>query len=184
MHRAPAGLLQRIASSNPGSLASADSQPARRPFKAGLRVSPTEFGADPTGRKDSWAAINSALQVCLNQSKISPNGNFPGDTSFGNGKSIRDMGGCDIDLGGGEYRISQPIVLPEYNANMQFGRGSIVAAPGFVGDFLFVIGIKGSCRVPQGSCNIDINFPGDTTSTHFTGWGRITRTLTAGGCGL
>lgn len=42
---------------------------------------------------------------------------------------------------------------------MQFGRGSLVAAPDFVGDFLFVVGIKGSCQVPQGSCNININFP-------------------------
>jgi hypothetical protein len=109
--------------------------------------------------KDSWDALNACIGVCLNQSKLSPNGNFPGDTSFGNGKAIRDMGGCDIDLGGGEYRISKPLVLPEYNANMQFGRGSLVASPEFVGDFLFIIGIKGSCRVPQGSCNIDINFP-------------------------
>jgi hypothetical protein len=109
--------------------------------------------------KDSWDALNACIGVCLNQSKLSPNGNFPGDTSFNNGKAIRDMGGCDIDLGGGEYRISKPLTLPEYNANMQFGRGSLVASPEFVGDFLFIIGIKGSCRVPQGSCNIDINFP-------------------------
>lgn len=69
------------------------------------------------------------------------------------------MGGCDIDLGGGEFRISRPLVLPEMNANMQFGRGSLVASPDFAGDFLFVVGVDGSCEVPQGSCNIDINFP-------------------------
>jgi hypothetical protein len=45
------------------------------------------------------------------------------------------------------------------NANMQLGRGSLVATPGFEGDFLVVVGVKGSCKVPQGSCNIDINFP-------------------------
>ena len=45
--------------------------------------------------------------ACLNQSKLSPNGNFPGDTSFGNGRAIRDMGGCDVDLEGGEYLISK-----------------------------------------------------------------------------
>ena len=42
---------------------------------------------------------------------------------------------------------------------MQFGHGTLVAMPDFEGDFLFVIGIDGSCKVPQGSCNIDINFP-------------------------
>ena len=159
IHRAPAELLNRIAASNPASLD--HRAPARKPFTTGLRVSPAALGGDPTGRKDSWAALNAALNVCLNQSNISPNGNFPGDTSFGNGKAIRDMGGCEIDLEGGEYRISKPLVLPEYNANMQFGHGSLVAGPEWKNqsDFLFVIGIQGSCIVPQGSCNIDINFP-------------------------
>ena len=45
------------------------------------------------------------------------------------------------------------------NANMQFGFGSLVAAPNFDGDFLFVIGEEGACKYPQGSCNLDINFP-------------------------
>ena len=66
------------------------------------------MGADPTGQKDSWEALNAALGVCLNQSKLSPNGNFPGDTSFGNGHAVRDMGGCNIDLSGGEYTLLAP----------------------------------------------------------------------------
>ena len=160
-HNAPRDLIGRIAHSNPATLDAA--APARRPFSAGLSVVPTDFGADPTGRKDSWAALTAAMGACLNQSKLSPNGNFPGDTSFGNGKAIRDAGGCSVDLSGGEYRISQPLVLPEYVANMQFGHGSLVASPDFKGDvhgaFLFVIGTKDSCNVPQGSCNIDVNFP-------------------------
>ena len=65
--------------------------------------------------------------------------------------------------GGGEYRISRPLILPEMNANMQFGHGSLVASPDFDAGsdpaFLFVVGVEGSCRIPQGSCNIDINFP-------------------------
>ena len=92
---------------------------------------------------------------------------------------------------GGEYRISRPLRIPEMNANLQFGRGSLVADPtwnpGEDPNFLFIIGNAGgckcvqlskqfapafnmmcrlsngasacNCRVPQGSCNIDINFP-------------------------
>ena len=100
------------------------------------------------------------------------------------------MGGCSIDLEGGEYRISKPLVLvrtpasaplcrsspvlhdgrgmlllqPEMNANMQFGHGSLVAAPDFEGEFLFVVGVKGSCHIPQGSCNIDVSHPPSPTA--------------------
>jgi hypothetical protein len=59
------------------------------------------------------------------------------------------MGGCTVDLEGGEYLISSPLVIPEYNANMEFGHGSLVASKDFQGDFMIVIGIQGSCNVPQ-----------------------------------
>ena len=159
VHRAPLDLLNRIAQSNPATLRHDD--PPLRPLKVGgLRLSPEQFGGDPTGQRDSWAALTEALHHCLNQSTVSPNGFFPGqdtEPSFG---PIRDMGGCHIDLNGGEYLISQPLKIPEMNANMQLGGGSLVAGPGFPDDsFLIVVGVKGSCRVPQGSCNIDINFP-------------------------
>ena len=52
--------------------------PQRRPFVRGLRVTPSAFGGDPTGRRDSYAALNAALAHCLNQSALSPNGFFPG----------------------------------------------------------------------------------------------------------
>ena len=71
------------------------------------------------------------------------------------------MGGCAIDLEGGEYLISKPLVLPEFYANMQMGRGSLVASADFTGDFLLRIGVNGSScmHLPQSSCNIDINLP-------------------------
>lgn len=169
-HHAPSHLINRIASSNPaalrggvGAVEDGWRRPAR-PFTAGLRVTPVSMGADPTGRTDSWSALNACIDHCLNQSKISPNGFFPGQDSTPSFGPIRDMGGCDIDLEGGEYLISRPLILPEFNANMQFGHGSLVASKSFVADpeagaFLFVIGKHGSCHIPQGSCNIDINFP-------------------------
>ena len=109
--------------------------------------------------KDSTEALNKAIAVCVAQAALSPNGNFPGDTSFNNGHAIRDAGGCEVNLEGGEYLISETLLIPEYVANMNFGWGSLVASRSFQGDFMVVIGKMDSCRVPQGSCNIDINFP-------------------------
>ena len=38
--------------------------------------------------------------------------------------------------------------------------GSLVATPDFQGDFLIIVGDKEKgCHFPQGSCNLDINFP-------------------------
>ena len=160
VHRAPKDLLSRIQKSNPATLRH-DDAPSRPFTTSSNRVTPAQFGGDPTGQKDSWAAINTAIQHCLNQSSLSPNGYFPGDGTVPQFGPIRDMGGCEVDLAGGEYRISKPLFLPEMNANMQFGHGSLVASPTFepIDGFLFTIGVKDSCNFPQGSCNIDINFP-------------------------
>lgn len=50
--------------------------------------------------------------------------------------------------------------LARADVNVNAGFGSLVAGPQFPKDqFLVVIGVDGSCKVPQGSCNIDINFP-------------------------
>ena len=96
-------------------------------------------------------------------SAIDSLGHFPGDASFGNGKYIKNAGGCQIDLGGGEFKLSKPIVIPEYVGNMALGHGSLVAddAPGvFPADsFLITVGVAGSCKVPQGSCGLDFAFP-------------------------
>lgn len=64
-----------------GSVGGRSGIPSTKPFKVGVRVTPTDFGGDPTGRKDSWDALNSALNHCLNQSALSPNGYFPGEDS-------------------------------------------------------------------------------------------------------
>ena len=109
-HRAPPELLRRIAHSNPAILRGADgaaeSTPGSRPFSAGLRVTPAALGADPTGREDSWPALDAALRHCLTQSAISPNGYFPGEDTTPKFGPIRDMGGCFIDLEGGECKCS------------------------------------------------------------------------------
>ena len=78
---------------------------------------------------------------------------------------MRDASGCFINLGGGEYRLSAPVHIPEYVANMQLGYGSLVASPDFkpadeddprlFASHWHTRQLQGS----QGSCNIDINFP-------------------------
>jgi hypothetical protein len=104
-HSAPKELLQRIAKSNPSSLRGGEpdhipaGSPGRRPFTVGMRVTPSSMGADPTGQKDSWVALNAAIELCLNQSALSPNGFFPGEDTTPQFGPIRDAGGCDIDLG-------------------------------------------------------------------------------------
>ena len=168
---APHDLIRRIAASPHASALPTHSAYHAPPVRArarsdsALECSPADHGGDPTGVADSTAALRTCVQVCVNQSIASPNGVFPGTYSFGNGKVVRDAGGCFINLGGGEYRLSAPVHIPEYVANMQLGYGSLVASPDFKPAdeddpaFLLVIGIQGSCKVPQGSCNIDINFP-------------------------
>ena len=134
------------------------------PLPAVLRCSPLNFGGDPTGAADSAAALQACVQVCVNYSvQIDYLGHFPGDASFGNGKYIADAGGCTVDLGGGAWKLSSPVVIPEYIGNMVLGHGSLIAddAPGvFPADsFLIKVGVAGSCKVPQGSCNVDLAFP-------------------------
>lgn len=138
-----------------------------------LRVTPQEFGADPTGRKDSTDAVAAALAVCVNASRYTP-GEFP--------DSARDARGCTVDLDGGEFLISKPLFVPAYTSNLRVGWGSLVANADsstwevsnfgptsfasrqteeqFDESFLIVVGGDVPCDHMQGSCNEDIGFPG------------------------
>jgi hypothetical protein len=84
----------------------------------GLRVTPTQYGGDPTGRKDSTDALLKSVEFCVNASKIPP-GKFPDGAA--------DAGGCTVDLDGGEYLISQTLIIPTYVSNMRIQTGSLVA---------------------------------------------------------
>jgi hypothetical protein len=130
-------------------------------FQPGVRVSPLDFGADPLGKRDSTAALQQCVAACVNySSSIDALGHFPGDASFGNGRYIANAGGCQIDLGGGEFLLSSTVMIPEYIGNLQLGHGSLVADEAFAnGTFLLQVGIPDSCNVPQGSCNVDLGFP-------------------------
>eukprot|EP01052_Picozoa_sp_SAG31_P004808 SAG31_NODE_203_length_20490_cov_7.713256_21_plen_513_part_00 len=88
---------------------------------SGLRPTPTQFGGDPTGHVDSTGAVQQALQVCLAAANNTGAGTF----------SVRskDAGGCVLDLDGGEWLMSEPLVIPTYVSNIQVADGSLVANP-------------------------------------------------------
>lgn len=159
----PASLRRRL-ESYPAGPHPALAASAATPFAPGVRVSPLDYGGDPTGARDSAAALQACVQACVNFSvTLDPLGHFPGDSSFANGWYIANAGGCSIDLAGGEFKLSRPVLIPEYIGNMALGHGSLVAddTPGVfpAESFLLVVGVQGSCKVPQGSCGLDFSFP-------------------------
>ena len=80
-----------------------------------LSLSPAELGGDPTGQRDSTAAVQAAVETCYQQQAS----HDPKGTAAGGGN-------CEVNLGG-EYLISSPIVTPSFE-NFIFGYGSLVAA--------------------------------------------------------
>lgn len=77
-------------------------------------ITPIAYGADPTGQTDSTTAMTKAVAALL-----SPRG--PRHTMASN---ITDLGGATLDLSGGTYLISAPIVIPSMYGNVQIVRGS------------------------------------------------------------
>ena len=133
--------------------------PARAPLvdaAASAIVRPTDFGADPTGATDSSEAFDKALAALL-----APRGG-PRRTMASN---ITDLGGATLDLSGGTYLISRPLVIPPGVGNAQIVRGTLRAAPSFPSSrWLVEIGsVSCAPKLPsgkpdtQGSCNEFIN---------------------------
>lgn len=68
---------------------------------------PIGYGADPTGEEDSTAAILKAVEEAFQlKSGLEL---LPG---------ITDLGGVAIDLQGGNYKISQPLIFPSGGGNV------------------------------------------------------------------
>ncbi|KAK8940743.1 Polygalacturonase QRT3 [Platanthera zijinensis] len=111
-------LLATISAGNvPSPVPSSNSAPARV-----YHVS--DYGADPTGSKDSTAAILSAISDAFrplsNRSLVA---------------GVADLGGAEIDLDGGSYLISSPINFPSSPAgNLKFHGGSLRASDNFPKD--------------------------------------------------
>lgn len=87
----------------------------------GLRVTPVQFGGDPTGQSDSTSALLKAVEFCVNASSFHKTRTFPDGAG--------DAGGCTVDLEGGEFLISETLVIPTYTSNVRIQTGSLVANP-------------------------------------------------------
>jgi hypothetical protein len=110
-------------------------------------IYPTTFGADPSGKTDSTSAFQQAVAALL---KLGSGHHLAND--------INDLGGATLDLGGGDYLISSPIVIPENYGNFHIQRGTIRASPTFPSArYLIEVGST-SCSNGQGSCNENIGF--------------------------
>jgi hypothetical protein len=132
------------------------SRPQSAPVVGAPIIRPTDFGADPTGATDSSPMMAKALAALL-----AARGG-PRHTMASN---ITDLGGATLDLSGGTYLISAPLVIPPGYGNAQIVRGTLRATSRFPGArWLVEIGST-TCapRLPsgkpdgQGSCNEFIN---------------------------
>lgn len=113
-------------------------------------VYPVDFGADPTGLKDSTSAFIAAMNFVLAH-------NTSGHTDEG---GTIDLGGALLDLEGGDYLISSPIVIPSNYSNMAVIHGTIRATSSFpLTRFLIEVGEAEAYCINWGnSCNENINF--------------------------
>ena len=128
----PAHLVQRATSS---------------PAPPGIEgvINPVAFGADPTGRKDSTQAMYKAVAALLqlgqrSRSTLSSN--------------ITDLAGAVLDLQGGEYLLSSPIMIPQFFGNFYITGGTLRASSAFPADgYLVTIGATGCHPDYAASCN-------------------------------
>jgi hypothetical protein len=125
--------------------------PAPRRDAAAPTISPVDFGADPTGVADSSAAFSRAMGALLNRTR--------GKMAAG----IADLGGAVLDLGGGTYSLSAPLVVPQFFGNMRIIDGTMRARAGFPADaFVLQIGASPCSAGQQASCNENIGLSGLT----------------------
>ena len=80
------------------------------------------FGADPTGRRDSTQALTQAMTALTNTSAHAPDAMAD---------CIANLGGATLDLGGGEFLISAPLIIPPHVGNVRIRGGTLRASPSF-----------------------------------------------------
>jgi hypothetical protein len=111
-------------------------------------IFPTSYGADPTGVADSTAAFGAAVEALLAR-------NTSGHADEGG--SV-DLGGAIIDLQGGDYLISSPLVFPSNYSNYGLIHGTLRASAAFPpsANLLEVGTAGGYCSNWGDSCTEDV----------------------------
>ena len=109
-----------------------------------VTIDPVSYGADPTGRHDSSAAFELAMEALLNHS-----------TATRMASGIVDLGGRTLDLGGGVFLISLPLKIPPMFGNVHLRGGTLRASRNFpASEWLVSVG-NSSCapKLPDGSAD-------------------------------
>ena len=143
----PPSILHPPRSSHPHS--AARSRAAQAAWRSGApppgRVfSPVDYNGDPTGAVDATAAVNAAVAALL--AAAGPEHDAQG---------VRDCGGATLDLRGGEFLISAPLVIPVGYGNLRLAQGTLRASPSFPSN-RFVVEV-GEVNNTGGVIDIDIN---------------------------
>ena len=105
--------------------------PLAAPQQPGV-FTPLAFGADPTGRTDSTAALSRCVAAALNATRA-----LPGHAVDGS-----DHGGVSIDLQGGLYLLTSTLTIGDGDGrggNWHLCCGSLLAAANFSGDYLLSV---------------------------------------------
>lgn len=138
-----------------------------------MNVDVVSFGADPTGKNDSSAAIQAAIDSAANIS------------SAPNRPSVVGAGGVTVDLVGGTYLISTPLTLyGSHYAGLIIRGGSLIAASGFPASS-FALDLRQVAQINVEDLNIDMQHSGgcarfdDTLQStvtnlfclHYSSWG-------------
>lgn len=94
------------------------------PAAPGNSIRVTDYGADPTGVKDSTAAIQAAI-----------NASWTRGQGWRADANCVDMGNLQVDFQGGHYLVSQPLFFPAVaGCNVAFVNGELLAGDGFPSD--------------------------------------------------
>ena len=97
-------------------------------------IFPTDFGADPTGHDDSTEAFRKAMAALLSRNRT-----IGLNMSSARGVACADMGGATLHLGGGDYLISEPIIIPCHVCNMRVHGGTLRASSRFPANSSYMI---------------------------------------------
>ena len=95
-------------------------------------------------------------------------------------ENITDLGGVTVDMQGGVYLLTAPIVIPSNYGNVRFTGGTL-RAHGWSDASRFIVEVgDSSCKNGQASCNMEIGFSGMLFDSNLEAAGSMKITATMG----